>query len=100
MYVVHTVPIIIDAIARNLSGVRPDVGCQVWVGVIDARINHADDNLAGALCVSPGRFCKGGGRIGRVQGELWHPILVGQKGVIGRPAGIEVESIELVVNLS
>lgn len=45
---VHTIAIIINAIVWYFSIVHPDVGCQVWVVGLDARVNDAHRYVAAA----------------------------------------------------
>src|SRR5262249_38854679 len=48
------VAVVVDAIARDLARVGPDVRGQVRVVVVDAGVNHGDDGVAGAGAGVPG----------------------------------------------
>ena len=48
------VVIVINAVARNFAGVRPHVIDQIRMGVIDSRIDHADNHLLTTRLNIPG----------------------------------------------
>ena len=51
MHIVHeTVLVVVEAVAGNLPGIGPDIGRQIGMRVVDARVNHANDDGA-----APGR---------------------------------------------
>lgn len=99
MHNTRTILVIVDAIARDLPGVGPDVCRQIWVRVVNARVDHAHNDVAGALRVSPGRLCQAGCHARCVQAELGHTPLVRQEGVVWWFAGIEVKSVQLMIGL-
>jgi len=55
VHVVHEpVAVVVDAVPGDFTRVGPDVGRQVGVCVVDARIDHAHDDLAAAGGDVPG----------------------------------------------
>ena len=48
------VAVVVDAVTWNLAGVHPDVVGQVFVGVVNARVDHGDDDTPGAGRDIPG----------------------------------------------
>ena len=41
----EAITVVIDAVARNLTRVGPDVGGQIRVGVVDAGVDNTDDDI-------------------------------------------------------
>ena len=40
------VSIIINSVSLNLIGIAPDIGCEIWVGMINSRVDYTDINSA------------------------------------------------------
>jgi hypothetical protein len=43
-----TVAVVVDAVPRDLAGVNPQVGLEVWVINVEARVDHRHDHVRGA----------------------------------------------------
>ena len=84
------VAVVVDAVTWNLAGVHPDVVGQVFVGVVNARVDHGDDDTPGAGRDIPGlgSIDVGVRRAAELSGVVQAPELVEVDVVgVGRRAG-------------
>jgi hypothetical protein len=68
VHVVHvTVAVVVEAVARDLTGIRPDVRREVGVVVVDPAVDDGDDDRGIADRDLPGLRCVDV-RVGRAAG--------------------------------
>ena len=68
------VAVVVDSVSGNLAGVGPDVGGQIDVIVVHARVDHSDHDVAASGGDVPG-FCRVDVGVGRTAGltRVVHP---------------------------